>query len=101
MENHLTTLESQLDTSDADYNNYVEFYRDAKVDLSSLSVRAAAQGKNDITVKQLDLMSDNLSLLEKAHKEGLQHNDIPPIRNAFNVGATAILKLELAKKRGE
>jgi hypothetical protein len=101
MESHLTTLESKIGTPDAEYPNYAQFYREIKVDLSALRVRAAAQANNEITVAQVDLLTTNVRLLEEAHKGGLKENDIPPIRSAFNVGATAILKLELAKKRGE
>lgn len=101
MESHISTLESQVGTPKADYGNYVEFYRQVKVDLSALRVRAAAQAKNEITVQQLQLLTDNVELLERMHKEGLKPNDTNPIRDAFNRGATAILKLELAKKRGE
>ncbi len=52
-------------------------------------------------MEQIDLLAKNVSLLEAMHKQGLNRNDIPPLRNAFNVGTTAILRLELAKKRGE
>lgn len=100
-ESHLTTLEGQIGKPEADYPSYVAFYQQARVDLSSLRVRASAQAKNEKTVQQLDYLNKNLIMLETMHRQGLKENDIPPLRNAFNVGATAILKLELAKKRGD
>ena len=101
MENHLLALETHIGKPEADHSKYIDFYRQAKVELSSLRVRAAAQPKNEITVEMVDLLSENVRILEQMHKEGLNPNDISPLRTAFNVGATAILKLELAKKRGE
>lgn len=100
MESHLLGLESRIATPEGDYDNYVDFYRQAKVDLSSLRVRAEAQTQNAITVEQIELLRANVELLQRMHQEGLQKNDIPPLRAAFNSGATAILRLELAKKRG-
>jgi hypothetical protein len=99
MEKHLTSLERQIGSPAADYNNYTAFYDDAKVALSSVRVRASAQSKNEITLQQIDLLIENLNDLEKMHKEGLNKNDILPLRSAFNQGCTAILKLELEKKR--
>jgi hypothetical protein len=101
MEAHLTALERQIGTEKAEYENYGAFYQDARVELSSIRVRAAAHPKNDLTLEQVDLLIENLDNLETMHREGINANDIPPVRNAFNIGTTAILKLEFAKKRGE
>ncbi len=100
MERHLTTLDRQIGTPASDYNNHVSFYDDARVTLSSTRVRACAQSQNEITVQQIDLLIENIAALETMHKQGLNRNDIPPLRNAFNQGCTAILKFELEKKRG-
>lgn len=101
MENHLLTLAGQIGTPAADLSNYDDFYLNTKVNLNALRWRAAVQPKNERTVEQLDILYENVELLIKMHEQGLELNDIPPLRNAFNVSATAILKLELAKKRGE
>ena len=85
----------------------MQFYLDSKVDLSSIKVRAAAMPQNDITVQQLDLLASSLDSLEALHKikdkksTCLSQAEITPLRVAFNSSYTAILKLELAKKRGE
>ena len=98
--NHLAALEGAIGTADAAYAKHAEFYRQARVDLSSLRVRAAARDRNEITVQQMDLLAEQVATLERMHKEGLQINDIRPLRDHFNAGVTAILKLELAKRRG-
>lgn len=101
METHLTKLERNLGREEAKYENYIDFYDQVKIDLSVIRVRAAALPKNEITVQQIDLIIDNVKTLEELHKLGISKNDIPPLKSAFNTGTTAILKLELAKKRGE
>ena len=100
-EQFLIMLERNVGTDEASYSRNTKFYDEAKVDLSAVRVRAVAIPDNDRTVQQLDLLSDTLGDLEKLHKLGISANDIPPIRTALNVSCTAILKLELAKKRGK
>ena len=100
METHLIKLERNIGTDDASHENNIDFYDEARVELSSIRVRAAAIPKNELTLTQIELLIQNLENLEKIHKLGMAANDIPPLRNAFNTGTTAILKLELAKKRG-
>lgn len=105
METFLTSLERKAGRDDAKYEYNVAFYDEAKVDLSAVRVRAAAIPKNDITIKMIDKLQDSLLTLEKLHKEGplgmIPPQEIYPLRSAFNTSCTAILKLELAKKRGE
>ena len=101
MEQFLVSLERSVGKDEATYDRNTKFYDEVKIDLSAIRVRAAAIPDNDISIQQLGLLSDNLGILEKIHKLGISVNDIPPIRTAFNVSCTAILKLELAKKRGK
>lgn len=106
-ESYLIGLES-IDTFPAcSYKENMQFFLDAKVELSSIKVRASAMPKNNLTVKQLDLLADSLDSLEALQKikdkksACLSKQEIKPLRDAFNISYTAILKLELAKKRGE
>jgi len=101
MEQFLISLERNMGKDEASYARNTRFYDEVRVDLSAVRVRAAAIPENGIIIQQLGLLSDNLVNLEKIHKLGISANDIPPIRTAFNVSCTAILKLELAKKRGK
>ncbi|MBI4634082.1 MAG: hypothetical protein HY742_09360 [Deltaproteobacteria bacterium] len=100
-ETFLTGLERNVGKPEAGHDTNTKFYDEAKVDLSAIRVRAAAISKNEITLKQLDLLADSLDKLEQLHKGGLRREQIKPLRSAFNASFTAILKLELAKKRGE
>ena len=101
-ETFFLTLESQEGLPECEYKNHTNFYKDAKVSVSAIEVRARAIPNNDITVEQIVLLKENISLLEELHKSGcLTREQIEPLRINFNTGFTAILKLELAKKRGE
>ena len=95
-------LESKEGLPECKYEQHNLFYQDAKVSVSSLEVRARAIPDNDITIQQIVLLKENIELLEQLHKLGcLTKEQIEPLRISFNSGFTAILKLELAKKRGD
>lgn len=100
-ERHLAGLERVLGTPAADYARYTEFYDGVKIDLAVLRYRAALAPRNEITVQQLDRLIRQVELLEELHREGLAANDLPPVRTALSVSCNAIIKFELAKKRGE
>jgi PBP1b-binding outer membrane lipoprotein LpoB len=101
-EAHFVSLESSVNPPDCDYAKHQAFYDEAKVDVSAIEVRAAAIPKNDITTKQSKLLKDSLESLEELHKSGcISKEQIAPLREQFNSSFTAILKLELAKRRGE
>ncbi len=60
-----------------------------------------------MTVDQVGLLSKSLDSLEQLHKGKLKRGrscfskeEIEPVRRSFNASFIAILKLELAKKRG-
>jgi len=113
VETFLVALESQEGLPECVYDNHKKFYEEAKVDISAIRVRAEAIPKNEITIKQVALLSNSLNLLEQLHQlkkklsneQGklicISKEEIAPLRTAFNASFTAILKLELAKKRGE
>jgi len=102
VETFFITLESQEGLPECRYENYTEFYQDAKVSVSTIEVRARAIPDNDITIQQIVLLKKNIDLLEQLHKLGcLTKEQIEPLRISFNTSFTAILKLELAKKRGD
>jgi hypothetical protein len=74
------------------------------VALNSLTVRNRARSKNQLTVQQLELLDSSLVTLERLHKlKGdnacLSPAEIEPVRASFNSSFTAIVTLELAKKR--
>ena len=93
---------TKIGTPEADYENYINFYNEIKVDISTLKLRASSFEKNEITLQQIDLLSKNLNLMEELHKTGLtDFSLVEEPRRDFNIALGSILKLELAKKRGE
>jgi hypothetical protein len=101
-EAHLVRLGAEEGAPECTYDRHKQFYEEAKVDISAISVRAAAIPKNEITTQQTILLSQSLDSLEKLHKiKCLSKDQIAPLRTQFNSSFTAILKLELAKRRGE
>jgi len=102
VETFFVTLDSQEGLPECRYEQHTAFYQDAKVSVSAIEVRARAIPDNDITIQQIVLLKENIELLEQLHKLGcLTKEQIEPLRISFNSGFTAILKLELAKQRGE
>ena len=101
-EAHLVSLEAADGLPECVYPKHKTFYDEAKVDVSAIAVRAAAIPKNEITTEQTLLLSSSLATLEKLHKVAcISRDQIAPLRIQLNSSFTAILKLELAKKRGE
>ncbi|UUZ70080.1 hypothetical protein LP416_13315 [Polaromonas sp. P2-4] len=101
-EGHLVALEAVEGLPECRYEKHKQFYDEAKVDVSAIAVRAAAISKNEITTEQTVLLSSSLGSLEKLHKIAcLPKEQISILRTQFNSSFTAILKLELAKRRGE
>ncbi|MBK7674566.1 MAG: hypothetical protein IPJ27_07215 [Candidatus Accumulibacter sp.] len=101
-EAHFVALEAVEGLPECKFDKHKQFYDEAKVDVSAIAVRAAAIPKNEITTDQTVLLSSSLESLEKLHKIGcISKDQIKPLRTQFNSSFTAILKLELAKRRGE
>jgi hypothetical protein len=101
MEYFFLDLEYKFGTPDAEYENYIEFYKEIKTDLKLLELRASALPQNEITIKQVKLVQKNLLLFEEIHIEGLDDMIfIEEPRKDFTIAFINILKLELAKKRG-
>jgi hypothetical protein len=98
----LVDMQRKAGTPGAEYAKNAQFYDEARVDVDAIRVRAQAMPKNDITVEQIKLIQDSLDKLEQLHKLGFSSpEEIAPLRSAFDISFTAVLKLELAKKRGE
>lgn len=91
-------------TPEGSYARNVVFYDDARTDLSAIRVRANAFEKNKFTLEEINLIQANLDNLEKLHKiggdRGLRKEVADPALDALNTQFTALIKLELAKKRG-
>lgn len=103
LQKEVDTYLTQLERDDAPtFAESGESYEKLLVDLRAIQVRASAQTKNDLIIRQLDLVADNLALMAEAHREGIEDpQEIELFRNSFQTQFRAILKLELAKRRGE
>lgn len=95
-------LESEVGTDQAKYDNYKQFYQEAKVNIKTLKIRADAIDNNKIVQDQIVELTKMIDNLEKLHKIGfLTFDQIKPLEQLFNSAFTAIVKLQMALKRGE
>ena len=101
-ERFFLTLNSRTGLPECGYEHHMEFYKDAKVSINTIEIRARAIPDNNLTIQQVGLLKENIESLEKLHQIGcLTNKQIETLRMSFNSAFTAILKLELAKKRGD
>lgn len=82
-----------------------EFYRELDVALSSMALRARSIPQNDLTIQQVELLEQSVESLKQLHAEagerGLRRAVVLPLRAGINAQLGSIIRLELAKKRGE
>jgi hypothetical protein len=99
---YFVKLSREIGTDKAKYENYVEFFDEAKVDLNNLKIRADAIDKNEITQKIVGELTNMVNTTEQLHQIGFNNKlEIVPIQKNFNVAFTAIIKFQMALKRGE
>ncbi|WP_417915691.1 hypothetical protein [Candidatus Electronema sp. JM] len=98
----LDTVSGDAQKCKYENENYKKFYEEMKIDVSSISLRAdAIPNDNTRTKKQIDLLRNSLGDLEKLHKLScLSPEQIKIARSNLESSFKAVLKLELAKKRG-
>lgn len=100
-------VESKIAKPEGAHDKYVETYKELRVDISALELRVNALPKNTITQQQIALLKANLTSLELLHKAGFGQGEagaraaLGAAQKDFDTALAAILKLELAKKRGE
>ncbi len=96
----LIEIQRNVGTSEVGYENRKEFYDEVRIDIDAIRVRAEAKEKNEITLRQLKTLQESVDSFEKLHELGfIKPEEIEPLRQAFDTIFTAILKLELTKKR--
>ena len=80
------------------------FYSDVKANVATLKLRAQAQGKNEVTVALVGELATNVENLRKLHEmskdAGLPAILASPALSAIEVNCAAIVKFEVAKRRG-
>jgi hypothetical protein len=106
VDSFLITLAREPRPPACTYEQHKAFYPRTLAGISSLEVRNRARPQNEITVEQITLLDSSFVLLERIHQgKGdsacMSAAEIEPLRRDFNTTFTAILTLELAKKRGK
>jgi hypothetical protein len=95
-------METDIGTDAAGYSHYSNFYQQAKVNLITFKIRADAIDKNKIVQDQIVALTSMLNDLEQLHRIGFSNlAQIKQLEPPFNSAFTAIIKLQLALKRGE
>jgi hypothetical protein len=101
----LLKMETAAGTVAGGYDANAATYDELQADVDGLRVRATAVPNNRFTLEQIDALDRTLADLRKLHKlegaKGLPSALAEPSRSAFTSIFTAIIKLELAKKRGQ
>jgi len=105
VDSFLITLAREPQAPACTYEKHKAFYTRTLTGVSALAVRNRARPQNDLTADQIELLDSSLVSLERYHKgKGdaacMSPAEIQPLRRNFNSSFTAILTLELAKKRG-
>ena len=95
----LIKLERTCQRPEGEYSNHISFYDEAKVELSALKVRADAVALNKLTSEQLKDLQNSFEKMEEQHKLGFTPIVVAKTRDILNTHFTAILKLEVGKKR--
>ncbi|MGI6456039.1 MAG: hypothetical protein ACOX5R_10540 [bacterium] len=94
-------LEDALHTGDAAYPEFKRFYDEIMADIAVLEVRANAHPRNTRTLEQVQLLKDSIRQIEAAHQEDVLNLDmIPVMHTQIEQQIGAIIRLEIAKKRG-
>jgi hypothetical protein len=95
------SVERRLGTPDARHGQYVDFYDHVRVVLASLRLRADAWPGNERTVEQIELLARSFAALEELHREGIEDPGVlSTVRQQLDTAFQAIMRLELAKRRG-
>jgi len=93
--------ESLLTSLDQHHTPYsIDLYIPITSELKALQTRANAIPTNSLTVQELANLAKEIDELQQLHKIGLNSDEIKVIRDALDRSYDALLKLEIAKKRG-
>jgi hypothetical protein len=105
VEGFIHQMVARAGTPNGTYTANTAFYDEARTDVSALRVRANAFDKNSLTVEQINLIQNNLDNLERLHQlggqRGLRKEVADPALALLNSQFTGLIKLEVAKKRGQ
>jgi hypothetical protein len=74
-------------------------YNSIQLDIGALKLRASAKDKNDEQIQQVELLSDSWGIIAKLQALKATSKEFTNAQSGLEVSLTAILKLELAKKK--
>lgn len=93
------TLKETLNSGRADYKNYASTYRTLDTELNVILTRSRAMPKNDLSVRQLELLQKSLADFKMLHQMGFHHlSEIDVAQQSLDQSFQSIYSLELAKK---
>jgi hypothetical protein len=95
----LTKMERLAEAPDGAYEKHISFYDEIKADINVLGLRSEALAMNTLTTEQIRLLKESILSLEERHRKGLKSIMIEVVRQGINMHYSAILRLEVVKKR--
>jgi hypothetical protein len=97
----LSELEETSATPAGEYEQHAAMYDELRADIQTLREAALQQRGNDLTVRSLELIENNVGQLETMHKDGISPKEIEIVRTLFDTQFRMLVQLETAKKRKE
>jgi hypothetical protein len=92
-------------TPAGEYARNADFYDEALIDARSIKMRASLIPKNDLTVQHAQAIEQNIENLRNLHRlgggSGLRPAVAVPALSALNQQFEAVIRLEIAKRRGK
>jgi hypothetical protein len=74
-------------------------YSSIQLDIGTLKLRASAKDKNDEQIQQVDLLANSWGIIAKLQALKASSKEFINAQSGLEISLTAILKLELAKKK--
>lgn len=74
-------------------------YNSIQLDIGTLKLRASAKEKNDEQIQQVDLLANSWGIIAKLQALKATPKEFINAQSSLEISLTAILKLELAKKK--
>lgn len=104
LESFFTKMEASAGSAEGTYTANKTFYDEMDSRLHTVLMRAEATPKNEITVKQVNLLIGNIGDLRILHEQngdkGLTTVLIDPVRIIMDVQFKSMITAEIAKMRG-
>jgi hypothetical protein len=100
-ETFLSGLAECAGTPEAEYARHSAFYAEARGALDRLQAEAELQQGNELTLRSLEDIRDNLAELEELHRSGLSRAELEVISTLFDTQFRMLVELENVKPRKE